>query len=117
MGDGRCTQISGFGARRITSSWSGPLYGVACAPHVRHFIVHTRRAGHVVARPLNCGVRRFVPTDLQSDAAKLRALIGARRSEAAIASVEDALASKWEGIQSVALRVLGSWGDEQSIAT
>ena len=25
---------------------------------MRHFIVHTRRAGHVVARPLNCGVRR-----------------------------------------------------------
>jgi len=26
---------------------------------VRHFIVHTRRAGHVVTRPLNCGVRRM----------------------------------------------------------
>jgi hypothetical protein len=25
---------------------------------VRHFIVHTRRAGHVVTRPLNCGVMR-----------------------------------------------------------
>jgi hypothetical protein len=27
-------------------------YVVACAPHVRHFIVHTRRAGHVIVRPL-----------------------------------------------------------------
>src|SRR5512134_2548297 len=43
---------------RLTCSWSGPSYGVTCAPHVRHFIVHTRRAGHVVTRPLNCGVRR-----------------------------------------------------------
>ena len=25
---------------------------------MRHFIVHMRRAGHVVARPLNCGVMR-----------------------------------------------------------
>ena len=24
---------------------------------MRHFIVHTRRAGHAVTRPLNCGVR------------------------------------------------------------
>lgn len=29
-----------------------------CAPHVRHFIVHPRRAGHVVTRPLNSGVTR-----------------------------------------------------------
>ncbi len=29
-----------------------------CAPRVRHFIVPTRRAGRVVARPLNCNVRR-----------------------------------------------------------
>jgi hypothetical protein len=43
---------------RITSSWSGPSYGVRCVPHVRHFIVHTRRAGQVVTRPLNCGVMR-----------------------------------------------------------
>ena len=28
---------------------------------MRHFIVHTRRAGHVIARPLNCGVRRMKP--------------------------------------------------------
>jgi hypothetical protein len=46
-------------AKRITSSWSGPSYGGAGAPHVRHFIVHTRRAGHLVARPLNCGVMRL----------------------------------------------------------
>jgi hypothetical protein len=26
---------------------------------VRHFIVHTRRAGHVVTRPLNCGSKDF----------------------------------------------------------
>ena len=50
--------LVGARACRLTSSWSGPSYGVACAPHVRHFIVHTRRAGHVVTRPLNCGVRQ-----------------------------------------------------------
>ena len=44
---------------RITSSWGGPSYGGAGAPHVRHFIVHTRRAGYVVTRPLNCGVSRM----------------------------------------------------------
>ena len=27
---------------------------------MRHFIVHVRRAGHVVTRPLNCGVSRTV---------------------------------------------------------
>jgi hypothetical protein len=27
-----------------------------CAPHVRHFMMHTRRAGHVITPPLNCGV-------------------------------------------------------------
>ena len=52
-------------ASRLTSSWSGPSYGVTCAPHVRHFIVHTRRAGHVVARPLNCGVRRHLMIDVR----------------------------------------------------
>jgi hypothetical protein len=35
-----------------------PCYGVVGAAHVRHFIVHTRRAGHVVTPPLNCGVMR-----------------------------------------------------------
>jgi hypothetical protein len=28
-----------------------------CAPHVRHFIMRTRRAGQRSAPPLNCGVR------------------------------------------------------------
>jgi hypothetical protein len=32
-------------------------YGVAGAAHVYHFILHTRRASHGSARPLNCGVR------------------------------------------------------------
>jgi hypothetical protein len=45
-------------AKRITSSWSGPSHDGACAPHVCHFIVHTRRAGPLVTRPLNCGVSR-----------------------------------------------------------
>ena len=55
---GQSATSSSIRASRLTSSWSGPSYGVASAPHVRHFIVHTRRAGHVVARPLNCGVRQ-----------------------------------------------------------
>ena len=51
-------------AMRMTSSCSGPCYGVAGAAHVRHFIVHTRRAGQRSVRPLNCGVMplRFGPT-------------------------------------------------------
>src|SRR5512145_2864310 len=32
-----------------------------CAPQVRHCIMHTRRAGHLVTRPLNCGVMRYRP--------------------------------------------------------
>ncbi len=27
---------------------------------MRHFILHTRRAGHLVTRPLNCGVSRML---------------------------------------------------------
>ena len=42
---------------RITSSWSGPWYGIAGAPQVRHFIMHMRRAGQRSAPPLNCGVQ------------------------------------------------------------
>ena len=34
---------------------------------MRHYIVHTRRAGHVVTRPLNCGVRRHVGVSARSD--------------------------------------------------
>lgn len=38
------------------------------------------------------------------------------RSERCRALVESALTSKWEGVQSVALQTLGSWGDHQSRA-
>lgn len=31
---------------QLPNSWSGPSYVVACAPHVRHFIMHVRRASH-----------------------------------------------------------------------
>ena len=44
----------------MTSSWSGPSDGDTCAPHVRHFIVHMRRASRRRAPPLNCGVREQV---------------------------------------------------------
>jgi hypothetical protein len=33
-------------------------YGVTCAPHVRRFMLHMRRAGQFSARPLNCSVMR-----------------------------------------------------------
>ena len=62
-------------------------------------------------------VRCYVPTDLASETAKLNALIGAKRTPTSVATVEAALASKWEGLQSAALRVLGSWGDPESIGT
>jgi hypothetical protein len=44
-------------ACKLTSSCSGPGNGGAGAAHMRHFIVHMRRAGYGSARPLNCGVR------------------------------------------------------------
>jgi len=43
---------------RPTSSCGGPLHVGAGAAHVRHFTMHTHRAGLVVTRPLNCGVMR-----------------------------------------------------------
>src|SRR5688572_26264689 len=79
--------------KRLTSSWSGPSYGVTCAPPVRHFIVHTRRAGRVVTRPLNCGVSRMTklidtfPMLAKAVAESLRAL---GRTELA-KQVEDAV--------------------------
>lgn len=54
--------------------------------------------------------------DLQVEAAKLQALVGRKRTNAARVDVEAGLRSKWEGLQSVALRVLGSWGDSESKA-
>ena len=56
-----------------------------------------------------------MPTDLQGQTAKIHALRVRKPTESAIASVEAALRSKWEGIQSAAVRVLGSWGDSESI--
>ena len=56
-----------------------------------------------------------MPADLKQESEKLRSLIGSKRNAAATQAVETALASKWEGIQSAALRVLGSWGDSYSI--
>jgi hypothetical protein len=46
--------------KRLTSSRSAPSYVGAGAAHVRRFIMHTRRAGQLTARPLNCGVMRRV---------------------------------------------------------
>ena len=67
--------------QRITSSWSGPSYGGAGAPHVRHFLVHTRRAGHVVARPLNCGIMRLLEPSA-FEAAVLQWIAARSRDEA-----------------------------------
>jgi hypothetical protein len=50
---------------RLTSSCSGRSYGVAGAPHVRHFIMHVRRASRGSAPPLNCGVRRVMNVAIQ----------------------------------------------------
>jgi hypothetical protein len=44
---------------RITSSCSGRIPSYHGAPHVRHFIMHTRRASRGSAPPLNCGVMRL----------------------------------------------------------
>lgn len=55
--------------------------------------------------------------DLQVEVAKLRALVGRKRTHTARADVVAGLSSKWEGLQSVALRVLGSWGDAESKVT
>lgn len=47
---------------------------------------------------------------------KVRECAEAPRSERCRGLVEEALTSKWEGVQSVALQVLGGWGDAQSRA-
>ena len=54
--------------------------------------------------------------DLRAETAKLRALVGKKRTSSARAMVEAVLCSMWEGLQSVALNVLGSWGDPKSKA-
>ena len=61
------------GRWRLTSSCSGPSYPIAGAPQVRHFIMHMRRAGHVVARPLNCGVSRHFEGYLNDESCAPRA--------------------------------------------
>jgi hypothetical protein len=49
-------------------------------------------------------------------ARRVRECSEAPTSERCRALVEEALGSKWEGVQSVALQVLGTWGDAQSRA-
>jgi hypothetical protein len=50
----------GYRHCRLTSSWSGRSYVVACAQQARHFIMRLLRAGQGSAPPLNCGVRRHI---------------------------------------------------------
>ncbi|MEM7431652.1 MAG: hypothetical protein AAF351_06895 [Pseudomonadota bacterium] len=57
-----------------------------------------------------------MPTDLALETKKILALRGAKRSEETTRLVENALQSKWEGIQSAGLRVLGAWNDAEAKA-
>ena len=54
-------------------------------------------------------------SDLNEESEELRALVGSKPNAAATRLVETALESKWEGIQSIALQVLGSWGDSYAV--
>ena len=54
---------------------------------------------------------------LHVKAERLRALLKDRPGPAAWSDVRDALDSKWEGIQSLALQVLGVWGGHDAVAT
>lgn len=53
--------------------------------------------------------------NLETETRRVRECAG-RRDERSIRIVDAALASKWEGLQSVALQVLGEWGDDESRA-
>jgi len=51
---------------------------------------------------------------LKAEANHIRGLLGKRESKAARASVEGALQSKFEGLQSLAAQVLATWRSEKS---
>lgn len=53
--------------------------------------------------------------DLQDQAEKLRGLGDCKPNSERMSIVREALSSKWEGVQSIALRVLGQWGGEEAI--
>ena len=53
---------------------------------------------------------------LHQHALALRAIVGAAPTPALRAQISDALASKFEGLQAIALDALGAWGDEASLA-
>ena len=52
-------------------------------------------------------------TDLKTEAERVRACADKRDSRS-LQIVEEALESKWEGLESLALQVLGGWGDDES---
>lgn len=54
---------------------------------------------------------------LQDDAVKLKDLAGRRPTPERRALVREALASKWEGTQSIALQVLAAWGGRPAVET
>jgi HEAT repeat protein len=53
--------------------------------------------------------------DLRATTARLRQLGTKRPTPATRAEVVAELASKWEGVQAVAVEVLGGWGDRQCV--
>ena len=58
---------------------------------MRHFIVHTRRAGHVVTRPLNCGVSRTMsaPTDNETWVVERGGDVVEKKERSGLASLGD----------------------------
>ena len=54
-------------------------------------------------------------SELASEADALRGLGQRKPTAARIGIVEQALSSKWEGIQSLALQTLGQWGDRKFV--
>jgi hypothetical protein len=72
---------------------------------------YTIVAGHRCARPPNPGGMN----DLERQASHIRALGQHVATAERRAEVMAALASKWEGVQSVALDALGAWGGPDSL--
>jgi hypothetical protein len=57
-----------------------------------------------------------VAIDLNAVCSRLDELGRRRPDEKSRAEVEDALSSKWQGVQVVAARALATWGDERSLS-
>ncbi len=61
------TRMSALCAQQNIQAVAADRDPIAGAPQERHFIVHMRRAGRVVTRPLNCNVSCTHETRTRND--------------------------------------------------